>query len=77
MVRPSYVWMEIDTRWLSPRKVRKQMPAEYTATCNCKIRCTVRCKCVTYFAQTSVNVETKIAIMISLNKIYFLMLIFK
>ena len=27
-----------------PEKQEKEMPAEYTIMCNCKIRCTARCK---------------------------------
>ena len=29
-----------------PEEREKEMPAEYTITCNYKIRCTARCKCV-------------------------------
>ena len=29
-----------------PEQREKEMPAEYTITCNYKIRCTAKCKCV-------------------------------
>ena len=40
-----YVWKSTHDAFL-PEKREKEMPAEYTITCNCKIRCTPRCECV-------------------------------
>ena len=40
-----YGWKSTHDDFL-PEKREKEMPEEYTMTCNCKIRCTVRCKYV-------------------------------
>ena len=29
-----------------PEKCEKEIPGEYTIKCNCKIRCTAKCKCI-------------------------------
>ena len=38
-----YGWKSTHNGFL-PEKQEKEMPAEYTIVCNCKIRCTARCK---------------------------------
>ena len=40
-----YGWKSTHDGFL-PEKQEKEMPEEYTNTFNCKIRCTVRCKCI-------------------------------
>ena len=40
-----YGWKSTHDRFLLEKR-EKEMPAEYTITCDCKIRCTARCKCV-------------------------------
>ena len=43
---PVMYWWKSTHDGFLPEKWEKEIPGEYTIKCNCKIRCTAKCKCM-------------------------------